>query len=220
MTTQAEIITKINKVLEFKHSLGDISNSYIANLKNYINSYFHHLNFEFRVDKKDKLYFLWSRYYDRSPVLLDSKFPNYFAYPYGGIDLSFYVNVNEFSNVKLNEINNHYIDFKYGANLLEFVDLIENKDQVCGTCAGYAASAILSYYYYKEMGMPTINNFFIDPLILVSCTSYKIQVESDLLIKHKLKFPKSNGYYTGHGCMGNILPEILFWASENTKNIE
>ena len=51
------------------------------------------------------------------------------------------------------------------------------------------------------------------------CTNNQIPVENDMKFIHKNLFPHSNGYYTGHGCYGNISPETLFWALNNKNKI-
>ena len=163
--------------------------------------------------------------------------PNFLLFIPFGINQTYYTDFSRFQQVKLNDFNSMQLnELQNGENLEPFAKLVPLTKKVCGSCMAFASAAVLSNFYVREYFRYfnktaadiesfstrynfTANPFFVDAYQLLACTNYELPVPKINNFEHQFLFDKSNGYYMGHGCYGNMSPEMLFWAKHNTDKI-
>ena len=234
MTRKEDLIKKsVYHYFNIRHNTGDMDKALLLNTKIMFlktvyklipsnNTEFKNFTLNLRPNGSDMA---WS---------FPGALPNFLLFIPFGINQSYYTSFSRFPQVKLNDFNSiNFTGLQQGENLEPHAKYVKiDNRQICGSCMAFASAAVLSNFYVREYFRHfnktasdttiynfTANPFFVDAYQLLACTNFELPVPKNLLFEHQFLFEKSNGYFMGHGCYGNMSPEILFWAMHNNEKI-
>jgi len=237
MDFREDVIRKsVYRFFNIKHGTGDMDKALLLNMKVFFLKRLIQLVPQDDTGLKN---FILSLRPNGSEMVWDfnGNLPNFLLFIPFGVDQAYYTDFSKLNQVSLENLQSvNFNGFQPGTNLEPFARFVPLTPKVCGSCMAFASAAVLSNFYVRQYFHHfnisaeevdnfssqynfTQNPFFVDAYQLLACANYERPVPEKDKLDHQILFPKSNGFYEGHGCYGNMSPEMLFWAQHNKEKI-